>query len=148
MIPLSQFATKQFTIAVAEAMPEEHYSFKVDAEEISFGALMIHIATSQAFRVAQIAGKPDPFPIKQVPKNGYKIFVLDLLAKSFDYCIAEMKQLQPEQLEKSYTVDWIERKQAKGREILAEMLVHTAHHRGQAEVYMRAKGIKPPPYRF
>jgi hypothetical protein len=26
--------------------------------------------------------------------------------------------------------------------------VHLAHHRGQAEIYLRIKGIKPPPYTF
>ena len=25
---------------------------------------------------------------------------------------------------------------------------HAAHHRGQAEVYLRLKGITPPPYKF
>jgi len=26
------------------------------------------------------------------------------------------------------------------------MFVHVAHHRGQAEIYLRDKGIKPPSY--
>jgi uncharacterized damage-inducible protein DinB len=33
-----------------------------------------------------------------------------------------------------------------GREVLLAMYVHVAHHRGQAEVYLRDKGIKPPSY--
>jgi len=28
------------------------------------------------------------------------------------------------------------------------LLVHMAHHRGQAEVYLRLKGITPPPYKW
>ena len=28
------------------------------------------------------------------------------------------------------------------------IITHTAHHRGQAEVYLRVKGIKPPAYTF
>lgn len=28
------------------------------------------------------------------------------------------------------------------------MYVHVTHHRGQAEIYLRDKGIKPPPYRI
>jgi uncharacterized damage-inducible protein DinB len=27
------------------------------------------------------------------------------------------------------------------------MFVHVAHHRGQAEIYLRDKSIKPPSYR-
>jgi uncharacterized damage-inducible protein DinB len=33
-----------------------------------------------------------------------------------------------------------------GREVLLAMYVHVAHHRGQAEIYLRDKGIKPPSY--
>jgi len=28
------------------------------------------------------------------------------------------------------------------------MYVHVAHHHGQAEIYLRDKGIKPPSYRI
>jgi uncharacterized damage-inducible protein DinB len=35
-----------------------------------------------------------------------------------------------------------------GREVLLAFFVHVAHHRGQAEVYLRDKGIKPPSYRI
>jgi uncharacterized damage-inducible protein DinB len=32
--------------------------------------------------------------------------------------------------------------------MILNMFVHTAHHRGQCEVYLRAEGIKPPDYTF
>ena len=32
--------------------------------------------------------------------------------------------------------------------ILLAMYIHVAHHRGQAEIYLRDNGIKPPPYRI
>jgi uncharacterized damage-inducible protein DinB len=35
-----------------------------------------------------------------------------------------------------------------GAEWLWSYFTHTAHHRGQAEVYLRLKGIKPPAYEF
>jgi uncharacterized damage-inducible protein DinB len=35
-----------------------------------------------------------------------------------------------------------------GVEWLWSYFTHTAHHRGQAEVYLRLKGIKPPAYTF
>jgi uncharacterized damage-inducible protein DinB len=35
-----------------------------------------------------------------------------------------------------------------GREVLLAMYVHVAHHRGQAEIYLRDKGIRPPGYRI
>jgi uncharacterized damage-inducible protein DinB len=35
-----------------------------------------------------------------------------------------------------------------GFEWLWAYFTHTAHHRGQLEVYLRLKGIKPPDYEF
>jgi uncharacterized damage-inducible protein DinB len=35
-----------------------------------------------------------------------------------------------------------------GFEWLWAYFTHTAHHRAQAEVYLRVKGIKPPDYKF
>ena len=32
------------------------------------------------------------------------------------------------------------------REVMLGVMVHMAHHRGQAEVYLRLKDIKPPKY--
>jgi len=39
-------------------------------------------------------------------------------------------------------------RQATGLEVLLWAFTDTAHHRGQAEVYLRLKNIKPPGYRF
>src|ERR1041385_1375392 len=54
--------SKEFTIAVAQQMPEEFYKFKPNPEEMSFGALMVHIADSNRFRFAQISEDKSPFP--------------------------------------------------------------------------------------
>ena len=141
--------SKQFTLAVAGAMPAEKYGFKVSSEEMPFAALMLHIATSQAFRFAQISGQPMPFEIpKSIPKDSAKQFVMKLLAQSFDFCIAQLDALTPEKLEALYKVDWFERPEVTGRQLVLGMFIHTAHHRGQAEVYLRASGIQPPAYRF
>jgi len=141
--------SRQFTLAVADAMPNEKYDFKVAPEDMSFGALMIHIAAAQASRLSQVSGKPLPFEIpKSLPKDGAKDSVKKLLAESFDFCIGVLDQLTPEQAGRMYKVDWYERPEVSGREMVVAMFVHTAHHRGQAEVYLRANGIKPPPYRF
>jgi uncharacterized damage-inducible protein DinB len=45
-------------------------------------------------------------------------------------------------------MDEITSSQILRRERLWSYFTHTAHHRGQAEVYPRVKNIKPPPYRF
>jgi uncharacterized damage-inducible protein DinB len=140
---------KLFTLAVAEAMPADKYDFKVAPGVRSFGELMIHIATSQAERFAQISGVKPPFNVDERSQaKADKAGVLKLLAQSFDFCIARLDSLTPAQLKKSYKVDWYERPEVSGREMVTAMFVHTAHHRAQAEVYLRANGITPPAYRF
>ena len=110
---------------------------------------MIHIATSNAFRFAQIAGKPMPLKVPgTIPKEDAKEIAKKLLAESFDFCIAQFDQFTTAQMGKLYKVDWYERPEVTGREIVLAMFIHTAHHRGQAEVYLRVNGIKPPSYRF
>ncbi len=137
--------SKEFTLAVAEAMPAENYDFRPNPEEFTFGALMLHIAQSQAFRFSQVAGVK--FPLARAEKND-KETSLRQLRESFDFCIDLAPKLTPEQLDRMIKVDWYGRSEATGRQVVLAMFTHTAHHRGQAEVYLRAKNIKPPAYRF
>jgi len=82
------------------------------------------------------------------PLPSDKPTVLKGLASSFDHCAAIADKLTPAQLDASYPVDWVGMPAATGRQILSAMFTHTAHHRGQAEVYLRLKGIVPPKYRY
>ncbi len=137
--------SKAFTLAVAQAMPEELYKYKANPAEMNFAALMIHIADSNYFRFAQIAGdKTTGLP---KPEHWSKAAIVDRLAASFDYCLEKLRTYTEAQLHQQYSVDWYERPKAGGRQILLGMYVHTAHHRAQAEVYMRANNVKPPDYR-
>lgn len=141
--------SKKFTLAVAEAMPDDKYSFRPNEKEMPFDVLMIHIATSQAFRFAQVAGKPMPLDVpKDIRRADAKRIAVQLLTESFDYCIDRLGELTEEQLSRNYKVDWYEKPETTGRQIVLAMFTHTAHHRAQAEVYLRVAGITPPLYRF
>jgi uncharacterized damage-inducible protein DinB len=71
--------------------------------------------------------------------------VVKFLSDSFDYCAAVIPNLTDAQLGQSHNSP---DGRLPGREVLLAMYVHIAHHRGQAEIYLRDKGIKPPPYRI
>jgi uncharacterized damage-inducible protein DinB len=138
--------SKEFTLAVAEQMPENFYTFKPNPAEMNFAGLMVHIADSNRFRFAQIAGDKTPAP--PAPKQWNKEAIIERMRASFDYCIEKLGAITEEQLKQQYQVDWYECPKTTGSQILVGMFVHTAHHRAQAEVYMRANNIKPPDYRF
>lgn len=142
--------SRDFTIDVAKAMPADLYSFKPNPEEMSFGEQMIHIAGSNVFRFQQITGIKPPFefdPGKTIASD--KESALKLLAQSFDYVIDVVPRITPEQLQRTWHIpSWKGRNDPDGRAMILNMFVHTAHHRAQCEVYLRAKGIKPPDYTF
>lgn len=142
--------SKQFTLAVAEAMPAEFYTFKPNAEEMSFGEQMVHIAGSNVFRFHQITGADAPFDFNPAkPPTTDKQSVMKMLDQSFDYIISVLPQITPEQLKRTWHIpSWQGRTDPDGRAMIMNMFVHTAHHRAQCEVYLRVKGIKPPDYTF
>lgn len=142
--------SKQFTLDVAEAMPSESYGFKPNPEEMTFGEQMIHIAVSNVYRFHQITGIEAPFSIDltKLPSPD-KANVLKVLGQSFDYVIDVLPRVTPEQLQRTWHIpSWKGRNDPDGRAMIVNMFVHTAHHRAQCEVYLRAKGIKPPDYTF
>ena len=134
--------SKEFTLAVAEAMPAEGYDFKPNAEEMSFGQLMIHIATSNSEAFANAAGTE---ALAQ-PSGTDKKTAINFLADSFDKCAKDFAAMTPAQLNRM--VDIGAGRQALAIEVLWWAFTDTAHHRGQAEVYLRVKNIKPPGYVF
>jgi len=132
-------ALRRLSVAVAEAMPPEQYAFRPDPGSMTFGELMSHIAsTNYAF----CAGLQDSNELQTAsPDDKDKAAVVKFLSSSFEYCSTVIPNLTEEQLTKAHNSP---DGRLPGREVLLAMFVHVAHHRGQAEVYLRDKGIKPP----
>jgi hypothetical protein len=74
-------------------------------------------------------------------KDGFVKFLSD----SFAYCTTVIPSLTPEQMQRSHNSP---DGNLPGRELLLAMYIHVAHHRGQAEIYLRDTGIRPPGYRI
>src|SRR6202521_407535 len=140
---------KEFTLAVAEAMPAEGYDFKPNPEELSFGQLMIHIAAQNSDSCASATGTQAPPSIPSssaTPPATDKQTAIKFLTISFDKCAKELDAMTSEQWNKEVY-------KFRGQPVLASealwyTFTHMAHHRGHAEVYLRVKNIKPPAWRF
>ena len=134
-------ALRKLSVAVAEAMPAEQYVFRPDPGSTTFGELLSHIASTN---FAYCSGLQDEdSPKAPVPADKDKDAVVKFLSSSFEYCSTVIPNLSEQQLSKVHdSPDG----RLLGREVLLAMFVHVAHHRGQAEVYLRDKGIKPPSY--
>jgi uncharacterized damage-inducible protein DinB len=143
----------EFTIAVAETMPADSYNFRPNPEEMSYGQLMAHIAGVNLNACANASGMTKPAlppKIAEWAKDTQKVEVdretaIQFLRDSFDFCYKAVASMTPERMD---TVVGPPARNLTGFEWLWAYFTHTAHHRGQAEVYLRVKGIKPPGYRF
>jgi len=129
---------KDLTLAVADAMPEADYGFKPNPEEMSFGEQIAHIGAANYSYCARAGGGKSPYA---KPDKIDKATAMKIAGDSFNYCSEIISKLTDAQLD-----------EVKGpmsvRELTEGVMVHMAHHRGQAEVYLRVKGVKPPTYKF
>jgi uncharacterized damage-inducible protein DinB len=140
--------TGDFTIKVAQAMPAESYNYRPVPEELSFGQLMGQIGHANANACATASGMKAPAVPEKVNASGKDPDVLDkasaiqYLTATFDFCNQAVAAMTPEKFDAAGP------RSMTGFEWLWSYFTHTAHHRGQAEVYLRMKGIVPPTYTF
>jgi uncharacterized damage-inducible protein DinB len=145
--------TGDFTIEVAKAMPPESYNFRPSPEEMTFGQVMAHIGLANLGACANASGLPRPSvpaKLEAWSKDPQKVDVqkeaaLEFLTEAFAFCNKAVAGITAERLDQ---VQGPAARNMTGFEWLWSYFTHTAHHRGQAEVYLRVKGIKPPTYVF
>ena len=138
-----------FTIAVAQAMPADGYSYippsKVQPQERTFAGLLLHIGESDAAFVGKIAGMessaPKPLPADTTDKEA----IIKYLDDVNEFVLKALDSITPEQLTKMVGPPG---RLMPGREALLGIFAHEAHTRGQCEVYLRLKNVKPPDYKF
>ena len=134
--------SRDFTLKVADQMPEADYGFKLTPPQMSFAEQMAHLASEQAGLLAPFSTeKPKPSKPASMSKKDVMAFV----RQSFDQSIALISKLTPAQINQSYPGFG---EPMTGVELLMFVLDHTTHHRASAEMYLRAKGITPAEYQF
>jgi uncharacterized damage-inducible protein DinB len=136
---------KELALAVADAMPTEDYNFKPVPAEMSFGEQMLHIASASYYYCSFIADTKSPYA---EPAGGAKVekaAALKNLGASFDYCSKVFDGLDESKLSQMHGEG---SRRLATEEVMLEIMIHMAHHRGQAEVYLRLKGITPPKYKW
>ena len=134
--------SRDFTLKVAEQMPEADYGFKLTPPQMSFAEQMAHLAEEHAGLLAPFTNAP-PKPGR--PASMSKKDVIAFVRQSFDQSIALVSTLTPAQIGKTYSSG---EGSMTGLELLMFVLDHTTHHRASAEMYLRAKGITPAEYQF
>ena len=124
--------SKNYTLAVAEAMPEKGYNFKPAESVFTFKELMYHIAYGiQWWEENFLNGnKIDWNP---PAANGDKKQAIENLKKAYTV------------LEKTINSVTLNDSAFYG---FHATLDHITHHRGQATTYLRCQNIAPPDYTY
>jgi uncharacterized damage-inducible protein DinB len=135
--------TKDYTIAVAEAMPVEHYDFKPTPPQRTFAEQLVHLGRANSAYVSAWGLSK----ILDAPKASDKATVRKYLADSFDQVAEVTGKLGEKDLLRN-DLGAPRFPAHAGTDLLLRAYMHTAHHRGQAVVYLRLKGIQPPEWAF
>ncbi len=166
--------SKEYTIAVLDAMPEEHIEFTPSEEQLTFIQHLIHLGFwNNLFMGFLLDGKgiesqatledissmpymidhPDGIDIFKFDTLNHrstlenKNIVKNYLAESFDFSIDQIVKISDDELTKGRDKPkpWPFEGHSNFHMILRGEN-HTAHHRAQAITYLRMKGVQPPSY--
>ncbi|MFC3876765.1 DinB family protein [Winogradskyella maritima] len=130
----------EYTIDVAQKMPESSYSYKPTEDVRSFGEQMVHIGEGMAY----IGNSALDFQTVPQPTNANdKNAVISYLKKQYN-ALSEAAETKDASYFEETTSFWAGR--MSRRKILNIVFNHCTHHRAQAIVHLRMKGIKAPSY--
>jgi uncharacterized damage-inducible protein DinB len=134
--------TRDQIINVADAMPEDKYSFKPTPAQRSFGEQLMHIVQIDMALMGTLGGKT-PAPAVNT-KATTKADILAALRQSFDYGAAVLQEFNDQQLvERIKSMPFLGPTTSRAR-VIAFDLGHTQDIYGQMVVYLRLNGITPP----
>ena len=133
--------SKDLTLKVAEAMPAENYEYKPFADARTFGGELQHLAQAEGFYLGVLGkGRAPAAPRGDTGKAA----TVKYLTENFDWAIGVVGQLTEADLTKTFGGG--RGPTMTGLEALYQAMIHTAHTRGYAEMYLRNKGVVPPTY--
>jgi uncharacterized damage-inducible protein DinB len=134
---------REYSIKMAELMPENHFSFKPTPEIMSFAEQNVHTASAMYWFASKVKGEENPG--KDFKAEGKsKAEIMTFLKTAFDYSMKVLSSLSDEEAAKKVPLfgDVVLTKS----QIMLALWDHTTHHRGGMVIYLRLKGIKPAQY--
>jgi uncharacterized damage-inducible protein DinB len=163
---------RRWTVALVEAVPEEHFGWAPAEGAFTCGGLVRHLISAESFwrrlLLAAARGEAyDPFAPLGLPPEGEERMVAfrprnlassaeGKLGATFAECLAawegvaarteaELAALTPEQLAGARLHHPLTGITVPLWEALLVFVEHEAHHRGQLSAYLKALGVPQPP---
>ncbi len=135
---------KAFTKEYLDAMPADGVAYKPNADVRSFAEQMLHIAMANFAFASSASGKANPYKdknLEKTPEFATKEALDKVVMESYDFVIAALQGTNEAQMGEKVKVFGMDlaRDQA-----YSKAFEHQTHHRGQATLYLRMKGVTPP----
>jgi uncharacterized damage-inducible protein DinB len=126
---------------LAEAMPEDKYSFKTTPPQRDFGQQVGHIAGANVSNLAFLGGKTPPPMVSRTPAS--KAQAIRDMDASFDYGAAVINEFSDQALMEVVQTNRFLGPSSRAR-VIYFLLGHTWDIYGQMVVYLRLNGGTPP----
>src|ERR1700736_4655506 len=142
---LSRWSTsRDYTLAMLDKMPDEHLGFRPTPEQWTFSQQLTHIADGSLLIAAPLNGDK-PVYTGAPPRQLARAELKKHLEHSYDYVTEAFRRI-PNDAAGEQPIEFLGGEKMLKRDLCYRLLDHVAHHRGQAVVYLRLKGITPPEY--
>ncbi len=137
---------RDYTKEYLDAMPEDGLSFKPTPDIRSFAEQMTHLAGANFAFVSTATGIANPMQGKDISKMEElktKAGLTKFVMESYDFAISAAKSADMKKADES--IKLFGRFETTRAGAWNKAFEHQTHHRGQSTIYLRLKGVKPPP---
>ncbi|MGJ8683087.1 MAG: DinB family protein [Nonlabens sp.] len=134
--------SKEYLIAMAEAMPEDKYDFKPTKRQMSFKTQLIHIEGNMKWLAStyfDLATLGEPEDLSELNKED----LLNALASRFDDVTIAVKAMDEDRFKEK--VEFFAGPKSR-LQMLNLLQDHVTHHRGQLVVYFNMCKVDLPQY--
>jgi uncharacterized damage-inducible protein DinB len=135
--------SQEMTMKIVEQMPNEFFRFKYTPEAMSFAEQFRHCAVYSFSQFAGRLGVINPFEGKKPKVDMNKEETLAITKQMYDTLLQWTNEISEEKL--MAEIEFSGESMPAWRFFYA-MENHIIHHRGQAIVYLRLKGVTPKGY--
>ncbi|NQY06077.1 MAG: DinB family protein [Flavobacteriaceae bacterium] len=129
--------SKKYLVEMAEAMPEEHFSYKPTERQKTFLEQLAHIKGNMDWLSNTYFNGPE----MEKSKASNKVEIISELKASFNNAYEVIAKFNASKFDEK--VDFFTGEKSK-IQILNLLQDHVTHHRGQIIVYLNLKGVEPP----
>jgi uncharacterized damage-inducible protein DinB len=132
---------KNTMMKIADAMPEDKFSYKSTPAQRDYGQQILHVAGGNVMYLRFFGGKAVPPAINRGATS--KAEILKALADSFDYGAALINEQTDQTMMQTVQTNQYLGPSSKAR-VIYFLIGHTWDIYGQMAVYLRLNGVVPP----